>query len=69
MQGVLLIGAAVGAVASSVIATRAYRRNSLDASGAISGFLVMTFHIVAGYRFGALLLVFFFTSSKSTKVG
>ncbi|KAI4377740.1 hypothetical protein MLD38_015321 [Melastoma candidum] len=69
MQGALLIRAAVGALASSIIATGAYRRNSLDASGAISGFLVMTFHIVAGYRFGALLLVFFFTSSKLTKVG
>ncbi|KAI4335801.1 hypothetical protein L6164_014411 [Bauhinia variegata] len=29
----------------------------------------MTIHIFVGYRFGALLLVFFFTSSKLTKVG
>lgn len=54
---------------SSLIAIRAYRRNSLDLSGAFTGFIVMTIHISANYRFGAMLLVFFFSSSKLTKVG
>ncbi|KAB2024161.1 hypothetical protein ES319_D06G068300v1 [Gossypium barbadense] len=56
-------------VISSFVAIRSYRRKSLDLSGALAGFLVMTIHFVAGYRFGAMLLVFFFTSSMLTKVG
>ncbi|KAF3441955.1 hypothetical protein FNV43_RR15871 [Rhamnella rubrinervis] len=59
----------VAILVSSLIATRAYRKKSLDLSGAISGFIVMTINIAAGYRYGAMLLVFFFTSSKLTKVG
>ncbi|XP_010454283.1 PREDICTED: protein PGR [Camelina sativa] len=54
---------------SSLIAFRSYKRKSLDLSGGIAGFLVMTIHFTAGYRYGALLLVFFLTSSKLTKVG
>ncbi|KFK26241.1 hypothetical protein AALP_AA8G221700 [Arabis alpina] len=54
---------------SSLIAFRSYKRKSLDLSGGIAGFLVMTIHLTAGFRFGALLLVFFFTSSMLTKVG
>lgn len=54
---------------SSVVAIRGFRRKSLDLSGAVVGFIVMTIHIAVGFRFGALLLVFFFTSSKLTKVG
>ncbi|GAV88720.1 DUF92 domain-containing protein [Cephalotus follicularis] len=54
---------------SSLIAITSYKRKSLDFSGALAGFVVMTLHFAAGYRFGAILLVFFFTSSKLTKVG
>ncbi|XP_050380568.1 protein PGR [Argentina anserina] len=54
---------------SSFVAARAYRRKSLDFSGAIAGLAVMTLHIAVGYRYGAVLLVFFFSSSKLTKVG
>ncbi|KAE7998791.1 hypothetical protein FH972_003299 [Carpinus fangiana] len=64
-----LIQPLIAALISSLIAIKAYRRKSLDLSGAISGFLVMTVHIALGYRYGAMLLVFFFTSSKLTKVG
>lgn len=35
----------------------------------MAGFIVMTLHLAISYRFGAVLLVFFFTSSKLTKVG
>ncbi|MCL7044461.1 hypothetical protein MKW94_019347 [Papaver nudicaule] len=59
----------VAVIISSLIAIRAYKRKSLDGSGAIVGFLVMSGHIAIGYTFGALILVFFFTSSKLTKVG
>ncbi|KAK9208392.1 hypothetical protein WN944_000746 [Citrus x changshan-huyou] len=59
----------IAVLISSLIAIRSYRRKSLNFSGAVSGFIVMTTHIAAGSRFGALLLVFFFTSSKLTKVG
>lgn len=40
----------VAILTSSLIATRAYRKKSLDISGAISGFIVMSIHIAAGYR-------------------
>lgn len=64
-----LVQALVAAVLSAAIATRSYRKKSLDLSGALAGFAVMTIHIAINYRFGALLLVFFITSSMLTKVG
>ncbi|OWM65999.1 protein PGR [Punica granatum] len=64
-----LIQPLVAVSISSSIALRAYKRKSLDSSGALAGFLVMSVHLAAGYRYGAMLLVFFFTSSKLTKVG
>ncbi|KAH7572335.1 hypothetical protein JRO89_XS04G0239700 [Xanthoceras sorbifolium] len=64
-----LIQPLIAVVISSIIAIRAYRRRSLDFSGAISGFIVMATHLAVGARFGAMLLLFFFTSSKLTKVG
>ncbi|XP_015902465.1 protein PGR [Ziziphus jujuba] len=59
----------IAVLISSLIAIRSYRKKSLDLSGAISGFIVMTIHIAVGYRYGAMLLAFFFSSSKLTKVG
>ncbi|KAK2978213.1 hypothetical protein RJ640_024246 [Escallonia rubra] len=59
----------VAVLISSAIAIRAYRRKSLDFSGALVGFIVMTIHLAVNYRCGAMLLVFFFTSSKLTKIG
>ncbi|KAI8570937.1 hypothetical protein RHMOL_Rhmol01G0078300 [Rhododendron molle] len=60
---------AIAALVSSAIAVRSYRRKSLNLSGAFLGFIVMTIHIAVNYRFGAMMLVFFFTSSMLTKVG
>ncbi|CAL0330536.1 unnamed protein product [Lupinus luteus] len=51
------------------IAFRAHKRKSLNTSGALAGFVVMALHIFVGSRFGAMLLAFFFTSSKLTKMG
>ncbi|XP_009609334.1 protein PGR [Nicotiana tomentosiformis] len=64
-----LIQPAVAALVSSVIAIRAHKRKSLNLSGAISGFIVMFIHLAVNYRFGAMLLVFFFTCSKFTLFG
>lgn len=64
-----MIQPTVAAFISSLIAFRAYRKKSLDLSGALAGFIVMTLHIAVNFRFGAMLLVFFFTSSKFTKYG
>lgn len=68
MEDVALRGC-VGVVLASLIAGWSFRRNSLNLSGAFAGFMVMATSITASYRFGALLLVFFFTSSKLTKRG
>ncbi|KAL8059200.1 hypothetical protein ABFX02_03G070200 [Erythranthe guttata] len=64
-----LVQPLIAAIISAAIAARSYRKKSLDFSGAISGFAVMTIHIAVNYRFGAVLLVFFFTSSMFTKFG
>lgn len=40
----------IAASISFLIALRAYRRKSLDLSGALSGFLVMFIHFALGYR-------------------
>ncbi|XP_062212285.1 protein PGR-like [Phragmites australis] len=65
----LAVRSAIGAALAAVIAARAVRRRSLDASGGAAGFVVMAVHIACGYRYGAMLLAFFFTSSKVTKIG
>lgn len=65
----LAVRSAVGAALAAAIAARAVRRRSLDASGGAAGFVVMAVHIACGYRYGALLLAFFFSSSKVTKIG
>ncbi|KAJ8769804.1 hypothetical protein K2173_007664 [Erythroxylum novogranatense] len=59
----------IAVLVSSVIAIRAYRRKSLNISGAVFGFIVMTVHFAVNYRFGAILLLFFLSSSKFTKFG
>ncbi|OMO80812.1 hypothetical protein CCACVL1_12732 [Corchorus capsularis] len=64
-----LIQPVIAVLISSLIAIRSYRRKSLDLSGALSGVIVMAIHFAVGYRFGAILLAFFFSSSKLTKVG
>ncbi|KAL8136432.1 hypothetical protein V2J09_002433 [Rumex salicifolius] len=59
----------VALLVSAAIAARSYKHKSLNFSGSLAGFLVMTIHIAAGWRYGAMLLAFFFTSSKLTKKG
>lgn len=59
----------IAVLISFFIAFNSYRKNSLDVSGAFAGFFVMSLHLSVNYRFGAMLLAFFFTSSKLTKKG
>lgn len=59
----------IAVLISLAIAASSYKKKSLDLSGAFMGFVVMTIHFAVNYRFGAMLLVFFFTSSKLTKFG
>jgi hypothetical protein len=49
-------------IISSLIAFRSYKRKSLDLSGGIAGFLVMTIHFTAGFRFLLLFLRFYLLS-------
>ncbi|ONM29541.1 Protein PGR [Zea mays] len=63
------IRAAVAVAAGAAIAARAVRRKSVDSSAVFVGVPAMVAHTVAGYRFAGLLLVFFFTSSRVTRVG
>ncbi|OQS01254.1 hypothetical protein ACHHYP_01505 [Achlya hypogyna] len=58
----ILVGIVVGALA----AWRGLRKNSLDTSGAIAAFLVGAISMGCGYRFGILLLGFYFSGSKLT---
>lgn len=69
MDSMTLIKPSIGVLISLLIAAGAYRKKSLDASGAIAGFIVMSIHLAVDFRFGAMILAFFFTSSKLTKVG
>ena len=64
-----VVRSAVFAALAAVIAARAVRRRSLDASGGAAGFAVTAIHLACGSRYGALLLAFFFTSSRVTKIG
>ncbi|CAN1177753.1 Protein PGR [Linum perenne] len=69
MEKMAFVQPLIAVLISSTVAIRAYRKNSLNFSGAVAGFLVMTLHFAVNYRFGVILLVFFFSSSKLTKVG
>ncbi|XP_050205686.1 protein PGR [Mercurialis annua] len=59
----------IAVIICSFIAIRAYKRKSLNLSGALAGFFVMSIHFAVSYRFGGMILAFFLTSSKLTKVG
>ncbi|KAL5226315.1 hypothetical protein ABZP36_014580 [Zizania latifolia] len=66
--GGVWIRAAVAVAAGGAIAARAVRRKSVD-SAVFVGVPAMVAHTVAGYRFAGMLLVFFFTASRVTRVG
>jgi uncharacterized membrane protein len=45
-----------------------YRKRSLDASGGLAAFVVGLLTCLAGYRFAAVLILFFISSSFMTKL-
>lgn len=67
--GGVWIRGAVAVAAGGAIAARAVRRKSVDYTAVFVGVPAMVAHTVAGYRFAGLLLVFFFTASRVTRVG
>lgn len=67
--GDVWIRAAAAVAAGGAIAARAVRRKSVDSTAVFVGVPAMVAHTVAGYSFAGLLLVFFFTSSRVTRVG
>ncbi|KAK7265005.1 hypothetical protein RJT34_32621 [Clitoria ternatea] len=69
MESFSVLHLLVAVVVAFLIAFKAYKKKSLSFSGAVAGFFVMALHIFVGYRFGAMLLAFFFSSSFVTKIG
>ncbi|TYZ57383.1 hypothetical protein PybrP1_004615 [[Pythium] brassicae (nom. inval.)] len=51
-----------------MLSRRGIRKQSLNVSGALAAFVVALFSISSGYRFGVLLLGFYFSGSRLTKV-
>ncbi|KAA6425300.1 MAG: transmembrane 19-like [Trebouxia sp. A1-2] len=56
----------VGFAAS--VAWRGHKKKSLSSSGAVAAWIIGTLHLLAGPQFGLTLIVFFFSSSKLTKL-
>ncbi|EQC33477.1 hypothetical protein SDRG_08987 [Saprolegnia diclina VS20] len=56
----------VGVLVGFAAARRGLKKKSLDRSGAIAAFLVGAISMACGYRFGILLLGFYFSGSKLT---
>lgn len=59
----------VGVPLALILASRARRKGSLDPTGAACAFVVGAVAFTASLRFGAALLVFFYSSSRLTRVG
>lgn len=58
----------VAALLAGVLGRRGLKKQSLDVSGAAAACVVGFFTLASGYRFGLLLLGFYFSGSKLTKV-
>lgn len=58
----------VGALLAALLARRGLKKKSLSASGAAAAAFVGFFTLSSSYRFGLLLLGFYFSGSKLTKV-
>ncbi|KAF4033279.1 Integral membrane protein DUF92 [Phytophthora infestans] len=58
----------VAALLAGSLGRRGLKKQSLDVSGAAAACFVGFFTLASGYRFGLLLLGFYFSGSKLTKV-
>ena len=65
----LVLRILVSLVAAANLARHGLRKRSLAPSGASAAFAVGFLSLACGYRFGLTLLLFYWTSSKLTKVG
>ncbi len=65
IQGIRIFVASLLALALSM---HGYKRKSLDTSGAAAAFIVGFISLGSSYRFGSLLLLFYYSSSKLTKL-
>jgi len=63
----LIIRGAVALAIAMLLVVRGLKKKSLDKSGAAAAFLVGSLSFVAGYRFGACLILFYQSSSSLTK--
>jgi uncharacterized protein (TIGR00297 family) len=61
--------AAAGALIAAAIAAGAWRSGSLSRSGAAAAFFVGTIAIAAGWEWGALLILYFVSSSLLSRMG
>ncbi|GAB2289244.1 hypothetical protein Dimus_023549 [Dionaea muscipula] len=52
---------------SAIIMLIAHGQKAVNLSGAYAGLIVLTIHFIADYRYAAMLVVYFFTSSAATK--
>src|SRR5690349_6265294 len=61
--------AAAGALVAAAIAATAWRAGSLSRSGTAAAFFVGTIAIATGWTWGALLIVYFTSSSLLSRMG
>ncbi|RLN50409.1 hypothetical protein BBJ29_000933 [Phytophthora kernoviae] len=64
----MLVRLLVAALVAAALARRGLKKKSLDVSGAIAASFVGFLTLSSSYRFGVLLLGFYFSGSKLTKV-
>ena len=62
------IRSTIALVLASYLALHGYKKKSLNISGATSAFLVGFISFLISLRFGLLLIIFYYTSSKFTKL-
>ncbi|KAK8796781.1 hypothetical protein WA588_000908 [Blastocystis sp. NMH] len=58
----------IGVILVTLVALKAFHKHSLSYGGACSAIVVGSIHILAGWRYAVLLIFFFLTSSKLTKM-
>jgi uncharacterized membrane protein len=68
MENFFLLRMALGLALATYLACHGLKRNSLSTTGAIAAFFVGFISFLTSYRFGLVLILFYYTSSKLTKV-
>ena len=68
MEALIWFRWAVAFVIATILSLHGYKRKSLDWTGCLAAFFVGLTSLGTSYRFGALLLLFYYSSSKLTKL-